>query len=631
MFVLERDKNNPILSPHKNNEWECKGAFNPSPVEFKSKKSKSNKINNVFLYRAQSGTRVLDGVHRSVSSIAIAESKNGLEYEKKVLIHPDREWDKFGCEDARVTKIGKFYYIFYTGLSNYPFSGDGIKVAMAKMNESFEIVDKKPVTPFNAKAMALFPEKINGKFAALITINTEYPPSEICYIEFQNEEDIYSESYWQDWKKDLGENKLNIRRQNDDQVELGSVPIKTPKGWLVIYSHIQHYFGDKVFGVEALLLDLKNPRKILGKTKGTFMIPEEHYEKIGYVSNIIFPSGAKINGKNLEIYYGSADTHSCIGRVNLDRFLESILNKKEIFKRAKENPILSPRKDVDFEARGVLNPAATDLFGKVHIFYRAVSSGNTSTFGYALSKDGITIDERPLEPIYKPRKDFETSGGCEDPRVTIIGDKAYFLYTAYNGQIPRVAVTSIKTSDIMKKKWDFSEPKLVSISSIADKDACIFERKINGKYMIIHRFDDMICVDFIDNLLFENEPVKSSIPIIKPRKGMWDGAKVGLASPPIELEDGILMLYHGVSNTTHYRVGAVLLDKNDPTIVLKRSTYPIFEPATEYEWKGVVSGVVFPCGTVLRDDTLYMYYGGADFVVAVATAKLKDVLKTLNS
>lgn len=629
MFILERDKNNPILSPHKNNEWECKGAFNPCPIDLggKTKKEKSKK--NIFLYRAQSGTRVLDGVHRSVSSVAMAETQNGLEFEKKILISPDREWDKFGCEDPRITKIGKFYYIFYTGLSTYPFSGNGIKVAMAKMNEKFEIVDKKPVTPFNAKAMALFPEKINGKMAGLVTINTDEPPSEICYIEFEKEEDMHSETYWQNWKNNLGENKLNIRRQNDDQVELGSAPLKTPKGWLVIYSHIQHYYGDKVFGVEALLLDLKNPRKIIAKTKGTMMIPEEHYEKIGYVPNIIFPSGAKINGKDIEIYYGSADTHSCIARINLDRFLDSILNKKEIFKRAKENPILSPRPEIAFEKKGVLNPAAIEIDGKIHIFYRAVYDNNTSTFGYALSKDGITIDERPTEPVYTPRKDFEMPGGCEDPRATIIGDKAYFLYTAYNGQIPRVAETSIKLTDIVKKKWNFSEPKLVSISSIADKDACILEKKFNGKYMVIHRFDDMICADFINDLNFENEPVKSSIPIIKPRKGMWDGAKVGLASPPIEVENGILLFYHGVSHTTHYRVGVALLDKNDPTIVLGRSAYPIFEPTTEYEWKGIISGVVFPCGTVLRDDTVYMYYGGADYVVGVATAKLKDILKTL--
>ena len=625
MFVLERDQNNPILSPHKNNEWECKGAFNPCPVESINKKS-TKKI----LYRAQSGGRVIDGVHRSVSSIGIAESNDGINFDKKsILIHPEKEWEKYGCEDPRITKLGKNYYIFYTGLSTYPFQASGIKVALAKTDLEMKNIEKYPITPFNAKAMVLFPEKINGKFSALLTINTDEPPSEICYVEFDKEEDMWSEDFWKKWKEKTSENKLNLRRRDDDQVELGSTPIKTEHGWLVIYSHIQGYFGNKVFGIEAILLDLKNPKKILARTKGSMMIPEEYYEKIGFVPSVIFPSGAEISGKDLVIYYGATDTHSCKAKINLEKFLNYLLSDKEIFKRAKNNPIISPRQDFKFEEKGTFNPASIDIDGKIHIFYRAVSDENTSTFGYAMTKNGIDIDERLNEPIYKPRANFEKPGGCEDPRAMIIDDKVYFLYTAYDGYVPKVAETSIKISDLKKKNWNFEEPKLVSISSITDKDACILEKKINGKYMIIHRFDDMICAEFIDDLKFENQPVKSSIPIIKPRQGMWDGAKVGLACPLVETKNGFLLFYHGVSHTTHYRVGVALLDKKDPTIVLKRSTVPIFEPVTEYEWKGVVGGVVFPCGIVIRKDNVFLYYGAADYHVGVATAKLSEILRSL--
>ncbi len=74
----------------------------------------------------------------------------------------------------------------------------------------------------------------------------------------------------------------------------------------------------------------------------------------------------------------------------------------------------------------------------------------------------------------------------------------------------------------------------------------------------------------------------------------------------------------------------MLLDKKDPTVVLSRSAVPLFEPEKEYELKGEVSKVVFPCGLVRRGDTLFIYYGGADFVTCVATAKLSSILEKLS-
>jgi predicted GH43/DUF377 family glycosyl hydrolase len=110
---------------------------------------------------------------------------------------------------------------------------------------------------------------------------------------------------------------------------------------------------------------------------------------------------------------------------------------------------------------------------------------------------------------------------------------------------------------------------------------------------------------------------------------MWDSKKVGLSTPPIKTKSGWLLFYHGISDNGTYRVGALLLDLSDPTIVLSRSALPLFEPVEPYEIKGVVERVVFPCGVILKKGLLYIYYGGADSVVGVATAKLSDVLKTL--
>jgi predicted GH43/DUF377 family glycosyl hydrolase len=110
---------------------------------------------------------------------------------------------------------------------------------------------------------------------------------------------------------------------------------------------------------------------------------------------------------------------------------------------------------------------------------------------------------------------------------------------------------------------------------------------------------------------------------------MWDGGKVGIASPPVKTKHGWLLLYHGVSWSTTYRVGAVLLDLEDPTIIKARTAIPLFEPETEYEHKGIVPHVVFPCGLVVRGQTAYMYYGAADTVIGVATMKISAILKML--
>jgi beta-1,2-mannobiose phosphorylase / 1,2-beta-oligomannan phosphorylase len=119
------------------------------------------------------------------------------------------------------------------------------------------------------------------------------------------------------------------------------------------------------------------------------------------------------------------------------------------------------------------------------------------------------------------------------------------------------------------------------------------------------------------------------LQVLQPRPGMWDGTKVGISAPPLRIKEGWLLLYHGVSEKIEYRLGAALLDKNDPTVVLARTSLPIFEPEEPYEREGIIPNVVFPCGAVIRGDTIYIYYGGADKVVGVATASLKRLVTLL--
>jgi len=116
---------------------------------------------------------------------------------------------------------------------------------------------------------------------------------------------------------------------------------------------------------------------------------------------------------------------------------------------------------------------------------------------------------------------------------------------------------------------------------------------------------------------------------MKPRPGMWDGRKIGIAAPPIKTKKGWLLFYHGISERNIYRLGVALLDLKNPTEVISRVTDAILWPEMPYEKAGQVTNVVFPCGAVLRKDTIYIYYGAADSVTCGATVKLSKVLKVL--
>ncbi len=317
--------------------------------------------------------------------------------------------------------------------------------------------------------------------------------------------------------------------------------------------------------------------------------------------------------------------------------LEELLgkNKAVTLKRAKENPIITPEKKHPWESKSVFNPAAICLQGKVHIVYRAISEDNTSVLGYASSKDGIHIDERLSQPIYVPREPFEqklqpgAGSGCEDPRLTKIDEKIYICYTAFDGNLPRVALSWIWAKDFLEKQWNWAKPVLISPADLNDKNAFVFPEKINDKYLIVHRVGYDIDYSFCQTLDFKGDVFLEEQRWIYTRKGWWDSKKVGAAAPPIKTKEGWIMLYHGISEDGVYRVGAVLLDLKNPLKILGRTSNPILEPETPYEKKGLVPNVVFPCGNVVLDDKLFVYYGGGDKVVGVATIELADLLAYL--
>jgi predicted GH43/DUF377 family glycosyl hydrolase len=336
--------------------------------------------------------------------------------------------------------------------------------------------------------------------------------------------------------------------------------------------------------------------------------------------------------------------------------IHPVPNIKLVLERFSGNPILTPNPRHVWETKAVFNPAAIYENNKVHILYRALGDTDVSVLGYASSDDGLHIQERLPYPVYVPRESFEgvsqttaprpetpgiyTSGGgemggCEDPRLTRIGDTIYITYVAYDGRThPRVALSSITYQNFLNKNWDWKKPVLISAPNIVDKNACLLPEKIEGKYVIFHRIFPNILIDFVDDLDFDGKSRwlmgQYEIPV-RALSSDWDSRKVGCGPPPLKTKDGWLLIYQAVGSHGDYRykIGAMLLDLKDPTKVLARSRNPILEPEAWYENEGFKGGVVYPCGAAIINKRLFVYYGGADTVVCAASVKLNGFLEQL--
>jgi HAD superfamily hydrolase (TIGR01484 family) len=343
-------------------------------------------------------------------------------------------------------------------------------------------------------------------------------------------------------------------------------------------------------------------------------------------------------------------------------FIKNIFSPKKYFKkivefkegenvyvtRSHKNPVLSPT-EYSWENEGVFNPAAIYIGGRVHILYRALGSNGMSTIGYASSSDGVHFDERLPYPIFHPKNDFEinknnndkrfnpdkyTSGGgwcgCEDPKVTKIGDRIFLTYVAFSGwHSIRVAMTSISVDDFLNKRWNWSRPVLCSNSGVISKSGGLFPEKVKGKYVFFQRIFPDILLDYFDNLRFD-EQKNHGEHRIPPRKKGWDSRKISFGSTPIKTKHGWLVITHGVDDAAdhQYHMGAMLLGLDNPEKVLYRTNKPILSPDLWYEndWK---PGVVYPCGAVNKDGTLLVYYGGGDKYVCVASAPFDDFIDSM--
>ena len=238
------------------------------------------------------------------------------------------------------------------------------------------------------------------------------------------------------------------------------------------------------------------------------------------------------------------------------------------------------------------------------------------------SQDGSTFYESDEYPPIFGEGQYE-SYGIEDCRVTQIGGVYYLTYTM-------VSANGVGVGLRTTKDWRSFE-KHGMILSPHNKDCAIFEEKINNKFYALHRPSSpelggsyIWLAESPDGLHWGNHKC-----LAKTRPGKFDSKRLGAGASPIKTEKGWLAIYHGATEKHRYCLGAILLDLNDPSKVIARSTEPIMEPIAEYEKTGFFGNVVFTNGHMVNGDIVSLYYGASDEFVCLAHLSLAEILNAL--
>lgn len=337
-------------------------------------------------------------------------------------------------------------------------------------------------------------------------------------------------------------------------------------------------------------------------THGTVLASRKDFEVIG-----AFNAGVTVfNGETILILRVAERPINSDDKSIMVPFLDDNLNLKvKTFNKNDENYDFSDSRAIHKKG----NVAAFEYLTSI------------SHFRLARSMDGehFKVDEKPF--IF-PANKYE-SFGIEDPRVTKIDDSYYITYSA----VSKFGIVVMLSSTDDFKTFE----NLGAIFATENKDVALFPEKINDNYYALNRpispsiGNAVIWISESTNLLhWGNHKV-----LIETRDGKWDCKKIGAGSPPLKTDLGWLEFYHGVDDNDRYCMGALLLDINDPSKILARSSEPILEPIIEYETKGFFGNVVFSCGTIVNHGVIHMYYGVSDDSMAYAQFKLKDVLDSM--
>lgn len=294
------------------------------------------------------------------------------------------------------------------------------------------------------------------------------------------------------------------------------------------------------------------------------------------------------------------------------------------FVRSSANPILRPQGD-GWESANIYNPAAIVVGEQVVLLYRAHGADRVSRIGFAVSDDGVLFS-REAEPVMVPEHDYERAG-CEDPRLTRIGDTYYLTYTGFDGASAQLCLAS--SSDL--RNWTKLGPIVPGFNTWGtlpygpdkpwSKAGVIHPEPIGGLYYLFFGEGAIFYATSPDLLSWT--PCDEEVPLLAPRSSGWDSTLVEIGAPPIVTDDGrLLFLYNGARAASmtdvDYRCGQFAISLADPTTVVAREKEPWLQPQTFEDTHGLVSNVTFVEGVVHFRGHWLAYYGQADTTLGVA-------------
>jgi predicted GH43/DUF377 family glycosyl hydrolase len=426
------------------------------------------------------------------------------------------------------------------------------------------------------------------------------------------------------------------------------------QGILVLYESHETKRSTTTFRIGALLCSKTNPEHVLWRSDEPLQVHDAPHAAGAQILGAAF-------GRHETVVYLTSTKHKLITLAFKNPFAEQAKARHRTrLHRHAHNPIMEPT-TYEWESEAVFNPAAFVHDERVHLLYRAMGPDGISRIGYASSPDGIHFDDRLDYPVYTPKDglgapdpghsrpkqgydpQLHPSGGgwagCEDPRAVIINDHAYMSFTAFcSWNNMRMALTSISLENVKLKKWNWRKSVMISRPNETNKNWVIFPEKVNGKYAILHGLSPKIHIEYIDSLdELDGTKFINSLPPAHGggyhdprRKRHWDNRIRGCGAPPLKTAMGWLLFYHANDRLDpgKYKLGAMLLDLNDPTKILYRTSAPILEPQEWYENDGK-PGVVYTCGAVILGENLIVYYGGGDKRIAAARANVQAFLNSL--
>ncbi|WP_090573483.1 glycosidase [Paenibacillus sp. OV219] len=326
--------------------------------------------------------------------------------------------------------------------------------------------------------------------------------------------------------------------------------------------------------------------------------------------------------------------------------------------RCEANPIVTPGL-YDWRKATVFNPAVIIDNDKFYMIERTAGSLDPFQcfFGLLESENGVNFKHVLDKPVIHPEQLGFPHGSIQDPRLVKFDDTFYLNYAlrpCSMSYYPTGVGIPNNSRPSFPDGWGEEEVHWRTRSSIAtskdlinweflcdttpldinDRDNILFPEKIGGKYALLRRPEEYIgeaygtekpamWISYSEDLITWEDPI-----LFATVEQEWEFKKIGGSTPPIKTDKGWLVLYHGVGPDHIYRVGAMLLDLEQPEKVIARAPGFVMEPETYYEKFGLfIPNVVFPTANVVKDGLLYIYYGATDTAICLATVPLDDLVE----